>query len=214
MTEALSRAYSVLTVKALDDDARVIRGIATTPSVDRVGDTINPLGATFATAIPFLWQHVHDQPVGETKFGKPTSSGIPFETRFVHPDAVESATLKDRLQLAWDSVKTGLVRAVSIGFRPIKYAFMEGGGIDFQEIEIFELSGVTIPANADAVISQIKSLDAQYRAREGVVDPTPIPAAPQDKAATGPTVRVVKLAAPARDGAKPFVINTIRRSSK
>ncbi len=214
MTEALSRAYSVLTVKALDDDSRVIRGIATTPSVDRVGDTINPLGATFAASIPFLWQHAHDHPVGETKFGKPTSSGIPFETRFVHPDAVESATLKDRLQMAWDSVKTGLVRAVSIGFRPIKYAFMEGGGIDFQEIEIFELSGVTIPANADAVISQIKSLDAQYRAREGVTDPTPIPAEPKDKAATGPIVRVVKLAAPARDGAKPFVINTIRRSSK
>lgn len=214
MTEALSRAYSVLTVKALDDDARIIRGVATTPEVDRVGDTINPLGAVFAKTIPFLWQHVHDQPVGETTFGAPTKAGIPFETRFVHPDAVDSATLKDRLQLAWDSVKTGLVRAVSIGFRPIKYAFMEGGGIDYQEIEIFELSGVTIPANAGAVITAVKSLDAQFRAQEGIAEPDPIPVQPQDKAASGRSVRVVKLAAPARDGAKPFVIKTIRRSSK
>lgn len=208
-----NRAYSVLSVKAIDDDKRSISGIATTPAVDRVGDTINPLGATFAKSIPFLWQHMHDHPVGETVFGTPTAAGIPFETRFVSPDLVESATLKDRLQMAWDSVKTGLVRAVSIGFRPIKYAYMENGGIDFQEIEIFELSGVTIPANAQAVITTIKSLDAQYRAKEGVADPDPIPANPTDKAATGPAVRVVKLAAPARDGAKPFVIKTIRRSS-
>lgn len=212
MTEPLSRAYSVLTVKALDDDARVIRGIATTPTVDRVGDTINPLGAVFAKTIPFLWQHAHDHPVGETQFGAPTAAGIPFETRFVHPDAVESATLKDRLQLAWDSVKTGLVRAVSIGFRPIKYAFMEAGGIDYQEIEIFELSGVTIPANADAVITTIKSLDAQYRAQEGVAEPDPIPAEPEDKAAPGRSVRVVKLGAPARDRAPPFVIRNIKRA--
>lgn len=210
----MNRAYSVLSVKEMDDDARVIRGIATTPSVDRVGDTINPLGAAFAKSIPFLWQHMHDHPVGETTLGKPTAAGIPFETRFVHPDQVESPTLKDRLQLAWDSVKTGLVRAVSIGFRPIKYAYMEGGGIDFQEIEIFELSGVTIPAQAEAIISQVKSIDAALRAAEGVPDPDPIPAEPKDKAATGQPVRVVKLDEPARDGATPFVIKTIRRSEK
>lgn len=208
-----NRAYSVLTVKALDDEKRIISGIATTPAVDRVGDTINPLGASFAKSIPFLWQHMHDHPVGETTLGKPTAAGIPFETRFVHPDQVESSTLKDRLQMAWDSVKTGLVRAVSIGFRPIKYAYMEGGGVDFQEIEIFELSGVTIPAQAEAIISQVKSIDAALRAAEGVADPDPIPADPEDKAASGKAVRVVKLAAPARDGAKPFVIKTIRRSS-
>ncbi len=211
MTEALSRAYSVLTVKALDDDARVIRGIATTPSVDRVGDTINPLGASFAKSIPFLWQHMHDHPVGETILGSPTAAGIPFETRFVHPDQVESATLKDRLQMAWDSVKTGLVRAVSIGFRPIKYAYMEGGGVDFQEIEIFELSGVTIPAQADAIISQVKSIDAALRAAEGIPEPEP-PARPADDAAPGKSVRVVKLGAPARDRAPPFIIRDIRRT--
>lgn len=211
MSEALSRAYSVLTVKALDDEARVIRGIATTPSVDRVGDTINPLGASFAKSIPFLWQHMHDHPVGETTLGEPTAAGIPFETRFVHPDQVESPTLKDRLQLAWDSVKTGLVRAVSIGFRPIKYAYMEGGGVDFQEIEIFELSGVTIPAQADAIISQVKSIDAALRAAEGIPDPE-TPARPTPDAASGKSVRVVKLAAQARDRAPPFIIRDIRRT--
>ncbi|WP_211258239.1 HK97 family phage prohead protease [Sphingomonas sanxanigenens] len=204
-----NRAYSILSVKALDDAQRVITGIATTPTVDRVGDIIDPMGASFAATIPFLWQHVHDAPVGETKFGKPTANGIPFETKFVHPDSVESATLKDRLQLAWDSVKTGLVRAVSIGFRPIKYAFMDGGGIEFQEIEIFELSGVTIPANAEAVITAIKSMDTAARKAAGVPEPE-IPANPDDKAAPGKKVVVVKLVDPARDRAPPVVIKSIK----
>ena len=204
----MNRAYSILDVKSVDDDRRVIRGVATTPSVDRVGDVIDPLGATFAKTLPFLWQHAHDMPVGTTEFGKPTKAGIPFETQFVHPSQVESATLKDRLQLAWDSVKTRLVSAVSIGFRPVKYAFMENGGIHFQEIEIYELSGVTIPANADAVITAIKSIDHSLRVAAGVPEPEP-PAPPPETAAPGKVVHVAKLATPARVGA-PFVINRIK----
>ena len=34
----MNRAYSILSVKAVDDDRRVISGMATTPAVDRVGD--------------------------------------------------------------------------------------------------------------------------------------------------------------------------------
>jgi HK97 family phage prohead protease len=205
-----NRAYSILEVKSVDDDKRVIRGIATTPTVDRVGDVIDPLGVKFNNPMPFLWQHNHDMPVGHTRFSKPTKSGIEFETEFVHPDTVKSETLKDRLQMAWDSVKSGLVRAVSIGFRPIEYNFMEAGGIHFTECEVYELSGVTIPANSDALISTIKSIDAKARHAEGIADPE-IPATPEP-AAIGKTVRVVKLDAPARDRAKPFVIREIKRT--
>jgi HK97 family phage prohead protease len=207
-----NRAYSVLSVKSIDEDKRIIRGVATTPSVDRVGDIIEPEGVKFENPMPLLWQHQHDQPIGHTTFGKPTKSGIPFEAEFVHPDAVESATLKDRLQMAWDSVKTQLVRAVSIGFRPIEYAFMDNGGIRYSETEVYELSAVTIPANADAVISTIKSMDAAARKEAGVPDPE-IPEAPKDEAATGKKFVVVKLDAPARDRA-PFVINKIHTERK
>jgi HK97 family phage prohead protease len=203
-----NRAYSVLEIKSVDEDKRIIRGIATTPSVDRVGDIIEPDGVQFKNPMPLLWQHKHDQPVGKTTFGKPTKNGIPFESEFVSPDAVQSESLKDRLQMAWDSVKTGLVRAVSIGFRPIEYAFMDNGGVRYSETEVFELSVVTIPANADAVISTVKSMDARLRAEEGVPDPE-IPA-PPESAATGKKVRVVKLDTPARDRA-PFVITKIHK---
>lgn len=202
-----NRAYSVLEIKSIDEGKRIIRGIATTPAMDRVGDIIDPLGVKFDNPLPLLWQHEHDKPIGSVKFDKPTKAGIEFEAELASSD--EPGTLKDRLDEAWQSIKMGLVRAVSIGFRAIEFAFMEGGGIRFIETEVYELSAVTIPANAQALITEVKSIDAKLRAEHGVPDPE-IPV-PQDDAATGKSVRVVKLDAPARDRAKPFVIRSIKR---
>lgn len=204
-----NRAYSFLEVKSIDEDKRVIRGVATTPTVDRVGDIIDPLGVKFTNPMAFLWQHRHDQPIGQVKFDKPTKTGIDFEAHIASTD--EPGTLKDRLDEAWQSIKLGLVRAVSIGFRPIEYAFMESGGIRYSESEVYELSAVTIPANSDALITQVKSIDAALRAEAGVPDPEiPDPPFPNE-AASGQSVRVVKLDDPAGVSAPPFVIREIKR---
>jgi HK97 family phage prohead protease len=208
----MNRAYSVLEVKSVDEETRVIRGIATTPSVDRVGDIIDPMGVKFNNPLAFLWQHQHDKPIGSVKFDKPTAKGIEFEATIAKTD--EPGTLKDRLDEAWQSIKAGLVRAVSIGFRPIEYALMDNGGIRYSETEVYELSAVTIPANADALITTIKSIDAAARKEAGVVD-DPLPEIPADPepAATGTKARVVKLDAPARGRAKPFVVRKIKRTT-
>lgn len=212
-----NRAYSLLSIKSIDDDKRIIRGIATTPSVDRVGDIIEPLGMKFSNPLPLLWQHQHDKPIGSVKFDKPTKDGVTFEAELATTD--KPGTLKDRLDEAWESIKLQLVRAVSIGFRPIEYSFMDSGGIRYSETECFELSAVTIPANSDALISEVKSmgadtymrvvkaLDAEARRVAGVPDPE-IPAKPEDDAATGKSVCVVKLGDAARDRA-PFIIKKI-----
>jgi len=55
--------------------------------------------------------------------------------------------LKDRLDTAWGEIELGIVRAVSIGFRPLKYAFNDNGGVEYQEIEVYELSPVSVPCN-------------------------------------------------------------------
>lgn len=161
----LDRAYSVIEVKAVDEGRRIFRGIATTPAPDRVSDTINPLGAKFSNPLVLLHQHDKDRPIGSVRFEKPTSKGIAFEAEI--PVIQEEGPLKDRVDTAWGEIKHGLVRAVSIGFRPIKYAFKDDGGVDFQEIEIFELSAVTIPANSQATITAIKSLDREQMAALG-----------------------------------------------
>lgn len=173
------RAYSLLEVKAFDEDAREITGIATTPEPDRMGDIVDPLGAKFAAELPLLWQHRHDAPVGTVRFGKPTAKGIPFRASVAKIE--NPGQLKDLVDMAWDAVKAKLVRGVSIGFRALEYAFMESGGIRFSEVEIYELSLVTIPANASATIQTIKAMDTAGRvkaARLGVplVKVAPAPA--------------------------------------
>lgn len=152
------RAYSYLTIKAVNEEKRIIRGIATTPAVDRVGDIVEPLGVKFNNPMPFLWQHDARKPIGTVKFDKPTKDGITFEAEI--PSIDEPGTLKDRVDEAWQSIKLGLVRAVSIGFRAIEYSFIENGGIRFAETEVYELSAVTIPAQAEAVMTSIKNMDA------------------------------------------------------
>jgi HK97 family phage prohead protease len=176
----IHRAYSTFHVKRIDNDSRVIEGMATTPTPDRMGDIIEPLGAIFRNPLPFLWQHHPDKPVGEAKFAKPTKDGIAFKARIVSTDA--PGALKERLDEAWQSVKLGLVSAVSIGFRSLERSFMADGGIHFLKTEILELSLVTIPANADATITAVKSariaanIDAQIAARVRAVKSARTPA--------------------------------------
>lgn len=208
----MNRAYSVLNVKSLDGEKRTISGIATTPTPDRVKDVVDPLGVAFKNPMPFLWQHRADQPIGTVKFGTPTKDGIPFEAEIAHTE--EEGTLKARLDEAWQSIKLGLVRAVSIGFRSLEHSYKEDGGIHFHKSEVFELSAVTIPANADAIISTVKSLDTAAREEAGIKDePTEIEAeTDEEKAAIGNKSRVVKLNTPSRDREPEFVIKTIKRT--
>ncbi|WP_343232560.1 phage major capsid protein [Microvirga antarctica] len=154
----------------------MIEGIATTPSADRMGDVVEPMGARFALPMPLLWQHNHDEPVGHVEFAKPPPKGIPFKARIAIID--EPGKLKDRVDEAWQSVRARLVRAVSIGFSPLKYEIMKDGGYCFTEWEWLELSLVTIPANAEATIQTIKSIDKELRAASGHVqsdDVRPVP---------------------------------------
>lgn len=204
-----NRAYAILDVKSVDEGDRTIRGIATTPTVDRIGDIIDPMGVKYENPMPFLWQHFHDAPIGTVEFEKPSPKGINFVAKL--PMIEEMGNLRDRIEEAWQSIKAGLVRAVSIGFRPLEYAFMDAGGIRYNEIEVYELSAVTIPANSDALITSVKSIDAALRKAAGIPDPE-IPVAPIETGASARKSRVVRLDTPARVRANPFVIRSIKRT--
>ena len=47
----LDRAYSLLEIKQVDEDARIITGMATTPSPDRLQDVVEPRGAAHLHAV-------------------------------------------------------------------------------------------------------------------------------------------------------------------
>ena len=153
------KAFSLLTVKAVDDERRIVTGIASTPTVDRQDDVVVPEGAIIRSGINLHLYHSHNLPVGNVKFGKPTKAGIPFEATI--PTVAEEGTVRERVNEAWHSVKYRLLGAVSIGFRVLEDGVerMKNGGLKYTKWEMLELSLVSVPANPDAVITGFKSMD-------------------------------------------------------
>jgi HK97 family phage prohead protease len=187
----IHRAYSVLEIKAVDDDARVITGIASTPSPDRMGDVVEPKGAEFKLPIPLLWQHDAGKPIGNVTMAKVTKAGIEISASI-------AKGVSDEIDRAWSLIKSGLVRGLSIGFRGLDMEQIPNSyGVIFQKWEWLELSAVTIPANAEATIISVKQFDTGIQ----------LPAKP---ALMGKSVRVVRLESPAEAGAKFVVRNIIR----
>lgn len=164
----MERAYSLINFKSVDEESRTIEGVATTPTPDRHGDIVEPLGAKFSLPLPLLWQHNSSQPVGHVEFAKASETEIKFRATIAKIS--EDGELKKRLDLAWQSLKANLVRAVSIGFRSIEHSYMESGGVRFIAWEWLELSLVTIPANSEATIQAVKSIDRQFQAASGRKD--------------------------------------------
>ncbi|EPF4566790.1 phage major capsid protein [Escherichia coli] len=162
----LKRACSLLTVKSFSEDERVITGIASTPSPDRDGDILEPEGAEFGSAIPFLWQHDHSRPVGQCTVRR-VSEGLEITATLVKPVPDMPSQLAARLDEVWAAIKTGLVRGLSVGFRPHEYTFLDGGGLHFLRWELMEVSAVTVPANAECTIRTIKSYDRPFSAASG-----------------------------------------------
>lgn len=163
-------AYSVFDVKSIDEEQRVIRGWATTPTPDRVFDVLDPFGAKFAANIPFFKHHDARLVVGRTFLGKPEAGGIPFESRI--PKVVEEGTLRQRVEEAWGEIKYRLITGVSVGFLPVreKIEQLKNGGLKFLEYEIVELSMVPVPMQAEAVITQFRSTGGADKARRALVD--------------------------------------------
>ncbi len=185
MLRVQNRAYSLLTIRSVDDDLRIIEGIASTPSTDRMGDIVDPKGAEFTLPIPLLWQHNAREPLGHVIAAKVTDAGIEIRAQ------IAKAGLLPRIDEAWTLLKAGLVRGLSIGFRPTKDPEQIKGtfGVRFTGWEWLELSAVTVAANSDASITTIKSLDAPFLAATGGEQAPTHAGTPRDR---GTAVRMAK----------------------
>lgn len=160
------RAYSLLQVKALSEERRILSGTASTPTPDRMLDIVEPTGMIRRTPINLFLYHKHDSPVGHVEFGRPTKTHVPFQASI--PDVAEAGVVRERTNEAWHSVKYRLLQMVSIGFRPLDGAVenLKTGGLRFLRWEILELSLVGVGANQDALISAFKSCDVQQIRRQ------------------------------------------------
>lgn len=145
----MNQTFNTLVIKSFDESEGIIRGIASTPTTDRDGDIVEPLGAEFTLPIPLHHEHDRKDVVGEVIEAKATPAGIEFTARV-------AKDVSEQISEVWKRVKGGLIRFVSVGFRPVEFQPIKGGN-RYSKWQWLELSLTTIPANPQAAITAVKS---------------------------------------------------------
>lgn len=155
IAEARVRGGFNVEVKASDDaESRSLTFTISTPTVDRMGDTIAVDGwklESFRKNPVVLWAHdAESLPVAKAPKVWIEGGKLKAEAEFTPPGM---ARFNDTV---FDMYKQGFLSAVSVGFMPLRYAFTDDPqrrfGIDFLEQELLEFSAVPVPANAEALV--------------------------------------------------------------
>lgn len=138
------------------DGRRRIEGYAAVfGNRDAYGDIIVP-GAFERTLrekpdVKVLWQHDRDKPIGKQESGYEDEFGLAVTGALTNTDLVTGTVVP----LLLDEVITGL----SIGYNVVVEEYNDDLGVWFlKEIELWEWSPVTFPANELATVSEVKTL--------------------------------------------------------
>ena len=136
------------TARAAGDDPLLF--VMSDATVDRYGDVIEPDGwdlKNFRLNPIALFGHDSSLPVGIWKNVRVDNGSLVGNLELL------PAGRSERVDEIRAFVETGMLRAVSVGFRPIDAEAMPGntGGIRYLESELVECSLVSIPANPNAL---------------------------------------------------------------
>jgi len=134
-------------------DTRKIRFLFSDGSVDRAGDSIDPAGwdiKSFLANPVALWSHDSvSPPIGRASNVGPSGNKLMGDIEFISADISAFADSIYRM------VKAGFVKAVSVGFIPLEYSFVNNSerpfGIDFTKQELLEISVCPVPCNPNAL---------------------------------------------------------------
>lgn len=137
-------------------------------NVDSYGDVIAP--GAFAKSLAssaakgrmpaMLWQHDSDHPIGVWTAMREDAKGLYVEGRLLI-DAVAKA------QEAHALLKAGALSGMSIGFLPVVSEWDDKQELrTLKEVDLWEVSLVTFPANDDARVSDVKSVEGVSTVRD------------------------------------------------
>lgn len=138
---------------AEDDNFYYLKGYGATSDLDLGNDIITPEAlqkAIEARKPKFCYQHNIKQVLGVFTTLKKDTNGLYFEAKM--PKSVSICN-----EVA-EFIKIGALDSMSIGYWVIDRDWKEGVRV-IKELEIYEISVVTIPMNPNAVITGIKTLE-------------------------------------------------------
>jgi len=148
-----------------DDNGPVkIKGFASTNNKDRMDDIIvsdawSKGGLDNFNKNPIiLFNHNHDRVIGKGTKVEVVENGLEL-TAEIYDEQVKSY------------IKNGLVKGFSVGFIGKEADFdNKTGGLIFKDVELLEVSVVSIPCNQDSLFSQIKSFSGFKDQLKGAED--------------------------------------------
>jgi hypothetical protein len=102
-----------------------------------------------AGKVKMLWQHRWDEPIGVFEAMREDERGL----------YVEGKLLMDvqRGREAYALLKSGAMDGLSIGYSPSKFKYNNNGVRELEEVELWEVSVVTFPANQAATVTGVKN---------------------------------------------------------
>lgn len=147
---AMTNRFGVMAVKASESGSRTLTFVGSTPTVDRVGDVVDPSGwdiTSYQRNPVVLWSHNQmELPVGKTRRVYLDGASLKFDVEFAGSD------IDPRAEQVYQCYRQGFLSAVSVCFKPIEER-REGSINRVVRQELLELSCVTVPCNADALLS-------------------------------------------------------------
>lgn len=137
-----------------DDEGRTVEGFASVfNNVDSYKDIVLPGAFTKSLkgkkSIPMLWQHWQGDVIGKWDQFEERDKGL-----WVKGSIVDTSKGLDAYKL----LKAGAVTGMSIGYATKQYEYDTDKNIrKLMEVDLFEVSLVTFPANAKAQVTNVKS---------------------------------------------------------
>ena len=154
--------------KAVDDESRIIAGLASTKFEDRMEEIIEPSAykkslRSFVKNGVILAFHDSRRPVGTPVEASITDVGLHLKVK------IGEGT--QETEEAWQNIKQKMIKAFSVGFRTLKSKWVEVKAAAEEvprkirvitDLELYEVSIVTIPANRQSLFSVSKSLNSPF----------------------------------------------------
>lgn len=122
-------------------------------NTDEGGDIVMP--GAFKTSLKnrprpkLLWQHQSSEPIGTVVSLTEDDRGLKGEWEIVDTQ---------RGTDAYKLLKKGAIDSLSIGYLPVDAEFKDSGVRELKEVDLLEVSVVTIPMNEEALITNVKSM--------------------------------------------------------
>src|SRR5580704_4210724 len=143
--------------RTVSAESRSMEFVASTDTVDRYGDVIEQDGwnlENFQKNPVFLWGHDSSAPpIGKVSNISVSKNQLVATVQFLTADVYPLA------DMIFKMYQKGFLNAVSVGFLPIDYEIdmpdedsASPMGVRFTQVELLEISAVTVPANPEALV--------------------------------------------------------------